>query len=272
MDITSFTEDKRFAPLTDGARLSHAYLISGPAGSGADALADTLAAAAVCSGAGMRPCGRCRHCEKSFRGVHPDIVSVRRLDDKREILVDQVRFIPADAAVLPNEAERKVYIIRDAGKMNASAQNALLKVLEEPPRHAVLILTAENPSELLPTVRSRCVEWILSPGEERLDEKAEERARALLDAAAAGPLETARFSFTLDRLSRQEFAEMLEAGRTLCARELRRAMTGGGGAMTPARLQNAVRAMEKAAELLDRSVSTGHAAGCLCAALNAPEG
>ncbi len=267
MDITNFSEKQRFAPLFDGDRLSHAYLISGPAGSGKAALADTLAAAAVCSGAGKRPCGKCRDCEKALRGVHPDIAAVEKPADRREIQVDQVRAVRADAAVLPNEAERKAYIIRDAGKMNPSAQNAILKLLEEPPRHAVLILTAENPSELLPTVRSRCVELILSPAEEALPEKAEKLAAGLLE-AAGDELETARFTFTLDKLSRREFTEMLEAAETMCARMLR-ADAKGAGTVLPSPLPERYAAVfSRAREFLDRNVGTGHVAGYLCAELN----
>ena len=85
----------------------------------------------------------------------------RTRDDKnrirRELLVDQIRFITADAVVAPNEAARKVYIIHEADHMNEQAQNALLKSLEEPPGHACFILCTESVEALLVTIRSRCV-------------------------------------------------------------------------------------------------------------------
>ena len=81
---------------------------------------------------------------------------------KREILVSQIREISADAAVLPNEAPRKVYLIREADTVNEEAQNAALKLLEEPPNACIFLLCAENPERLLSTVRSRCVELSFS--------------------------------------------------------------------------------------------------------------
>ena len=81
---------------------------------------------------------------------------------KRDITVDQIREISADAYILPNEADRKVYIINEAEKMNLSAQNASLKLLEEPPNGAVLLLCTDNPSALLPTVRSEAVKPLRS--------------------------------------------------------------------------------------------------------------
>ena len=146
-------------------RLPHACLVS--AASREDALreAKRLAAAAVCSGRGPKPCGACRDCRKALSGVHPDIILVGRLTDdkgkqKAQITVDQIRALSADAVVLPNEAERKVYILDEAETMNAAAQNAALKLLEEPPAGAVFLLCTVNPMLLLPTRRR----WSLPPG------------------------------------------------------------------------------------------------------------
>lgn len=137
-------------------RLSHAYIISGPPGSGKRALADRLAAAYVCSGTGERPCGVCSCCRKAKGGIHPDIIRLTVPEGKRSILVEQVRQLRADAYVRPNEAERKVFLIEAAQAMNDSAQNALLKVLEDGPAYLSFLLLAEHPQQLLPTIRSRC--------------------------------------------------------------------------------------------------------------------
>ena len=151
----------------------------------------SLAAAMLCTSDGARPCGVCRDCRKAEKGIHPDIITVARLTDekgkpRREIYVDQIRDVAADAVVLPNEAECKVYIIRDADTMNAAAQNALLKVLEEPPRFVSFLLVAASASALLETVRSRCV--TVHVGGEDAAPSAEARALAerFLDYAAAG--------------------------------------------------------------------------------------
>ena len=168
---------------TEGERIPHACLIS--AASRRDALreAGRLAAAAVCSGAGARPCGQCRDCRKAAAGMHPDIITVGRLTDdkgkvKQAITVDQIRALSADAIVLPNEAARKVYILDEAETMNAAAQNAALKLLEEPPAGAVFLLCTVRPLLLLPTVRSRCMR--LHMGGEEAD-AADEGVQALAD-------------------------------------------------------------------------------------------
>ena len=148
--------------IADPGRLSHAYLISAPDMQAALAQVGELAAAAVCTGGGKKPCHQCRACHKVAENIHPDVITIARLEDdkgrpKREIGVDQIRQLSADACVMPNEAARKVYIIREAETMNIPAQNAALKLLEEPPLGALFLLCTTNASQLLPTVRSRCV-------------------------------------------------------------------------------------------------------------------
>ena len=155
--------------MREASRLSQSYIIAAPSADDCDAQAARLAARAVCSGVEPKPCGKCRDCRKAAAGIHPDIIDVRRMTDdkgrpKREIMVDQVRAMAADASILPNEAERKVYVIHEAELMNESAQNAALKLLEEPPAWVVFILCTVNSERLLPTVRSRCLE-IRSGGE-----------------------------------------------------------------------------------------------------------
>ena len=143
--------------------LAHAYIVAGPAGSGRHTLAAQMAAALVCSAQPqLRPCGRCSHCRKAAGGIHPDITVIAGSGGK-PITVDQVRALRTDAYVRPNEAERKVYLLERADRMNASAQNAMLKLLEEGPDYAAFLLLAENGSGVLETVRSRCEELELSP-------------------------------------------------------------------------------------------------------------
>ena len=146
--------------------LSHAYILSGPAGSGKRTLAGLLAAALVCDRrGGALPCLSCAGCRKAEGGIHPDIVRVG--DDGKDISVAQVRALRADAYIRPNEAERKVYILENAQTMNASAQNAMLKLLEEGPAYAAFLLLTDNAAALLPTVRSRCEHLPLSPVTQR---------------------------------------------------------------------------------------------------------
>ena len=143
-------------------RISHSYLISGPAGSGKHTLAAILAAAMQCTAGERRPCGVCLQCRKVFDNVHPDVITV---DDpeKKTVPVDLIRRARSDLYILPNEGRRKVYVIPRANDMNANAQNALLKVMEEPPSYGAFLLLSDNPEKLLPTIRSRCVSLRLSP-------------------------------------------------------------------------------------------------------------
>lgn len=137
-------------------RISHFYLICGPQGSGKHTLARLLAAAAVCREE-RKPCLGCNACRKVMANTHPDFITV---DDpeKKTVTVDLIRQARADMYIQPNEADRKIYLFPRAQDMGIPGQNALLKVLEEPPAYGVFLLLTDNPEKLLPTVRSRCTE------------------------------------------------------------------------------------------------------------------
>ena len=137
-------------------RISHFYLISGPAGSGKRTLARLLAAAILCKDAN-KPCGTCAACRKVLGAGHPDYITI---DDpeKKTVTVDLIRQARADIYIQPNESDHKIYLFPRAQDMGIPGQNALLKVLEEPPHYGVFILLTDNPEKLLPTVRSRCTE------------------------------------------------------------------------------------------------------------------
>ena len=141
-------------------RISHFYLISGPEGSGKHTLARLLGAAILCKGED-RPCGSCPACRKALGAGHPDLITI---DDpeKKTVPVDLIRQARADIYIRPNEADHKVYLFPRAQDMGIPGQNALLKVLEEPPAYGVFILLTDNPEKLLPTVRSRCTELALT--------------------------------------------------------------------------------------------------------------
>lgn len=135
-------------------KLAHFYLISGPEGSGKRTLARLLSAAAMCENAD-RPCGHCENCRKVLSGVHPDVTIVEDPEHKT-VPVRIIRQMRDDVFIRPNEGEKKIYIFSQ--EMGLEGQNALLKILEEPPAYGLFLLLAENPEKILPTVRSRCVE------------------------------------------------------------------------------------------------------------------
>ena len=138
--------------------ISHFYLISGPEGSGKHTLARILATAILCGSS--RPCGMCDHCRKMQSGNHPDFITVSDPEHKN-VAVKIVRQIRDDMFIRPNEADHKIYLFPQ--ELGTEGQNALLKILEEPPSYGVFLLLTDNPAKLLPTVRSRCTELKLLP-------------------------------------------------------------------------------------------------------------
>lgn len=144
-----------------GTRFPQTILLTGPEGSGKLTAARILASALLCERGGAVPCGQCLACRKAENGIHPDLTLIDSGD--AEIKVETARAIRSDSSVRPSESDRRVFLIRHAHKMNPSAQNALLKVLEEPPAYAFFILMSENADAILPTILSRCTQFSLSP-------------------------------------------------------------------------------------------------------------
>ena len=151
----------RLASEAKQGRLSHCYLLAGPEGSGKRTLARLVAAAAQCEG-DTPPCGVCLPCRKVLAGVHPDVSIVDDASHK-QLPAELIRTARAGVFIRPNEGRRKVLIFPRAQDMNATGQNALLKLLEEPPPYAMFLLLADAAEKLLPTIRSRCAELRLSP-------------------------------------------------------------------------------------------------------------
>ena len=264
MDFTDNTPPMNWS----SAKLSHAYIASGR-------MADAIAMAAVCSGVDPRPCMSCVHCAKSSRGIHPDITIVSKPGGKREILVDQIRALKRDIIVVPNESSKRAYIIDEADSMNISAQNAFLRILEEPPAHAVFILRTTAPTDLLPTVRSRCVELKGKPETLPTDPAILEVTDEFFSALRQGGVSLINFMFRLEKLDKEQFTDFLAAAHSQASMELRAAAGGlgiakgetGGGMEDCMLLSRAEQVLAKAEEYLDFNVGSGHISGLICATL-----
>jgi DNA polymerase III subunit delta' len=133
--------------------VSHAYLLCGPEGIGKEYLATKLAQALACQ-APSPPCDTCSNCRRVIAGEHPDVRLIRGIDSA--ISIDQVRELRKFLSLTPFQAPRRVALLLGFDGATTEASNALLKSLEEPPAHSVLILTAISQQAILPTILSRC--------------------------------------------------------------------------------------------------------------------
>jgi DNA polymerase-3 subunit delta' len=170
--------------------LPPSLIFSGPAGAGKRQAAVATAQAINClsprgEGESYDACGTCVACARIARGMHPDVVIVEP-GDSGSIKIEPIRDVIISAGYRPFEGRRRVVIINDADAMASSPQNALLKILEEPPPSSVFILVTERPDMLLPTVQSRCQRVRFQLVEQGApDGDAMEVARRVLELAAA---------------------------------------------------------------------------------------
>ena len=199
--------------------LSHALLFTG--GGDKTGLARYAAAAMECMAAQGQPCGVCPACRKALEDIHPDVITVRDPEHKN-IAVDVVRAIRSDAYIRPNEGQRKVYIFPDCALLTEQDQNVLLKIVEEGPPYAAFLFCAENPSQVLRTLRSRCVEIKLRPSSEE-DGEPSEAAEALCRAIGSrrrGAVAELAVRLEKKKLDREALSAMLERSRAAFAAAL----------------------------------------------------
>lgn len=216
--------------------LSHALILSGEE---LEPLAQFAAAAYQCTRPDERPCGDCPACRKVLSGIHPDVTVVRDGEHKN-IAVDVIRAVRADAYIRPNEGERKVYLFPDCGLLTETDQNVLLKLVEEGPRYAAFLFCAPNPSAILPTLRSRCVELKAAPAEmaeaAALSERAERLCRTLGE-RKRGAVSAALIRMEKEKLTPEDVQALIEEciGVGVLALKVQHgANVGGNGAETAA--------------------------------------
>ena len=164
-------------------RLSHAVIIEGSGEEQRNKVAMALAMAVLCKSS-HKPCGSCSACLKIKNSSHPDLHILTK-DEKGTIKVDAVRNIKSKANVLPNDGDKSVFVINEAQLMNVQAQNALLKIFEEPSKHVSFILTCPSKASLLETITSRATSYYLGEEINTVSDKnllaAQETAQSLIE-------------------------------------------------------------------------------------------
>lgn len=145
-------------------------------------LARYIANCLVCRGE-KRPCLKCPDCLKAEKGGHPDIFETDGIKGKsKNFTVDAVREIRSNAFIVPNESDKKIYILKNGQNMNEQAQNALLKILEEPPTYVFFIIVTTSRSAMLETVLSRVQTYSVLSDEIEISEKEENAVKEFVDA------------------------------------------------------------------------------------------
>ncbi len=165
------------------SRFPHAVIYEGSGVEERMALAKKTACALVCSSGGEVPCGVCPNCKKAMADSHADILIYSVEDKPKAFKVDIVREIRNKAHIVPNEADRKVFILENSHTMGVEGQNAILKILEEPPAYVNFILLCSSKSGFLPTVLSRATVYILG---QAYSSESDELPREKVVSAASG--------------------------------------------------------------------------------------
>lgn len=149
-----------FYSLKNENRFLSSYIFEGAKGSGKETMAKYFSAHILCES--NPPCLECNACKTLYAGTNPNVITISN-DDKAEIGAAKIRELVTDVFIRPQSAEKKIFIIKNAHLMNETAQNSLLKVIEEPPEYAVFILLCENRNKILPTILSRCTSVLIPP-------------------------------------------------------------------------------------------------------------
>ena len=152
---------RTLANAVDNNRVSHAYLFTGPRGTGKTSTAKILAKAANCQeGPTSKPCQKCNSCLRISDGSSLDVFEIDAASNRG---IDEIRDLREKVNFVPSEGPKKVYIIDEVHMLTNEAFNALLKLLEEPPAHIIFILATTEPSKVLPTIISRCQRFDFRP-------------------------------------------------------------------------------------------------------------
>src|SRR6266852_6398843 len=213
----------------EGGRVAHAYAFVGPAGSGRTATALAFAHALLCETG--RACGQCRGCRLAVAGKHPDLHVIVPTPPEsnpkgaRAIRIGAVRELEREAALRPVIARQKIFVLDDADRMTGETPQAILKTLEEPPAHTVLMLILARVRAVPATVISRCQLVRFAPREDGQAEARDEAVALLAEVRDKGVEALFRRSQAFDR--DRERAERVVDALWLFARDLLIARAGG---------------------------------------------
>ena len=136
-------------------KLAHAYLFYGLDGLGKSTLAKYFIASLICNSSPC-PCQKCINCQQIFQEIHPDLLIIKRLPEKKEISIEQIRFLKNWLSLSPFSNPYKFVILKEAENLNREASNSFLKILEEPPKNSIIVIITKNLKSVLPTIISRC--------------------------------------------------------------------------------------------------------------------
>ena len=173
IDLENYNEQikNEFLKTVSGGRRPHAVLIDGGTEKEREDIAYLLAKVYVCGNASdSEACNNCSSCRKANERIHPDIVKIKKPDDKKYYSKkDDVKPIVEDAYMTPNESKVRVLLITEMQLMKVDSQNVLLKILEEPPSYTVFIITAESANSIIGTVLSRVSRFRIGESNDELE-------------------------------------------------------------------------------------------------------
>lgn len=142
-------------------RIFHSYLLYGDKGLGKTTFSKYIAKTILCKDK-AKPCNKCISCKKIDNSSHPDLIEVLK-EENNSITANEIRNLIQNINIKPNESDKKVYILKNIENLSINSSNCLLKTLEQPPKNVIFILTTNDLSNVLQTIKSRCIKIKVTP-------------------------------------------------------------------------------------------------------------